>query len=53
MGGLIFDALGRVAVEGETVVEFGYRLTVEQVEGRRITRVRVLETPEHDDEAAE
>ncbi len=46
VGGLIFDALGRVPEAGETVVESGYELTVERVEGRRITRVRVREAPE-------
>lgn len=45
IGGLIFDALGRVPEAGESVVESGYELTVERIEGRRITRVRVQEAP--------
>ena len=43
LGGLIFDALGRVPSVGEELTEGGYLLTVEEVEGRRITRVRVVE----------
>lgn len=42
VGGLIFDSLGHVPEVGEAVVESGYQLMVEQVEGRRITRVRVV-----------
>ena len=41
VGGLIFDALGRVPEAGEVVVAGGYELVVERVQGRRITRVRV------------
>ena len=41
LGGLIFDELGRVPEAGETVRTHGMALTVEAVEGRRITRVRV------------
>jgi len=42
LGGLIFDELGRVPEVGETVTAAGFALTVEAVEGRRITRVRVV-----------
>ena len=45
VGGLIFDALGRVPDEGEDILVAGYQLTVERVEARRITRVRVIEAP--------
>ena len=41
VGGLIFDALGHVPVVGEAVVVAGRRFGVEQVVGRRITRVRI------------
>ena len=41
VGGLIFDALGHVPVVGEAVVVAGRRFAVEQVVGRRITRVRI------------
>jgi CBS domain containing-hemolysin-like protein len=45
VGGLIFDVLGHVPDPGEEIVVAGYKLTVERVEGRRITRVRVIEAP--------
>ena len=41
VGGLIIDALGRVPDAEETLSTGGYLLTVEEVVGRRITRVRV------------
>ncbi|MED5599258.1 MAG: hemolysin family protein [Actinomycetota bacterium] len=41
VGGLIFDALGHVPEVGEAVEVAGRRFGVEQVEGRRITRVRI------------
>ena len=41
VGGLILDALGHVPEVGEAVVVAGRRFGVEQVVGRRITRVRV------------
>ena len=41
VGGLIFDALGHVPEVGEAVEVAGRRFEVEQVEGRRITRVRI------------
>jgi putative hemolysin len=55
VGGLIFDALGHVPEIGESVTSSGFLMTVEAVEGRRITRVRVVRAPEilNDDEARE
>jgi CBS domain containing-hemolysin-like protein len=41
VGGLIYDLLGHVPTEGETVDFDGLRLTAERVQGRRIGRVRV------------
>jgi CBS domain containing-hemolysin-like protein len=41
VGGLLFDALGHVPAVGEGVELAGRRFDVEQVEGRRITRVRI------------
>lgn len=41
VGGLLFDALGHVPVEGETVVVDGYRLRADRVAGRRIDRVYI------------
>ncbi len=40
LGGLVFSRLGRVPAVGDTVEVEGVRLTVEQVTGRRIRKVR-------------
>ena len=47
VGGLVFNLLGHVPVEGETVEVDGHRLVAEKVQGRRIGRVRIakLESP--------
>ena len=42
VGGLVFDLLGHVPVQGETVVVDGLELVAERVEGRRIGRVRIV-----------
>jgi CBS domain containing-hemolysin-like protein len=44
LGGLIFDGLGHVPEVGESITSAGLSLTVEAIEGRRITRVRVVRT---------
>ena len=44
VGGMLFDALGHVPGPGEVVLLGGRSFTVEQVEGRRITRVRISGT---------
>jgi putative hemolysin len=44
VGGLVFDLLGHVPVEGECVEVDGFRLRAEKVQGRRIGRVRVERT---------
>jgi CBS domain containing-hemolysin-like protein len=41
VGGLVFDLLGHVPVQGEAVVVDGLRLIAERVDGNRIGRVRV------------
>ncbi|HZU71871.1 MAG TPA: hemolysin family protein [Acidimicrobiales bacterium] len=41
VGGLVFNLLGHVPVEGESVVADGHRLVAERVQGRRIGRVRI------------
>ncbi len=41
VGGLIFNTLGHVPAEGETLVLDGWELAVERVTGRRIARVMV------------
>ncbi len=42
VGGLVFDLLGHVPVEGETVEANGVRLVAERVRSRRIERVRIV-----------
>jgi putative hemolysin len=46
VGGLVFDLLGHVPSEGETVVVDGHLLRAERVQGRRIGRVRITRSPE-------
>ena len=41
VGGLVFNLLGHVPVEGESVEFDGHRLRAEKVQGRRIGRVRI------------
>ena len=41
VGGLLFNVLGRVPVEGESVEVDGVRLVAERVEGHRIGRIRI------------
>ena len=45
VGGLLFDALGHVPDVGESLDMAGRRFCVEQVIGRRITRVRISSLP--------
>ena len=40
VGGLVFNLLGHVPTEGESIEHDGFRLTAEKVQGRRIGRVR-------------
>jgi CBS domain containing-hemolysin-like protein len=42
VGGLVFDVLGHVPVEGESVDVEGLRLVADRVNGRRIERVRIV-----------
>jgi putative hemolysin len=55
VGGLIFNALGHVPMVGEHVDVDGYRLRVERLQGRRITRVRIapLPSPAREEESDE
>ncbi|HWQ84007.1 MAG TPA: hemolysin family protein [Anaerolineales bacterium] len=46
IGGFIYSRLGRVPMVGETVEEAGLVLTVEQVSGRRIRKVRAHRVPD-------
>jgi CBS domain containing-hemolysin-like protein len=41
VAGLLFNELGHVASEGDTVTVNGFRLRVDKVQGRRISRVRI------------
>jgi CBS domain containing-hemolysin-like protein len=41
LGGFVYAKLGRVPERGDAVEDAGVRLVVEEVEGNRITRVRV------------
>ncbi len=41
VGGLVFDVFGRIPVKGEECEVDGYRLRVEQIHGRRITKVAI------------
>jgi putative hemolysin len=42
IGGLVYSQLGHIPTEGEEVEALGHRLVAEDVEGRRIGRVRIL-----------
>jgi CBS domain containing-hemolysin-like protein len=53
VGGLVLDRFGRIPHDGEAVDVDGYRLRVERVQGRRVTRVRVLEAPARAEDAQE
>ena len=43
VGGLLFNVLGRVPAEGESVEVDGVRLVAERVQGHRIGRIRILQ----------
>jgi CBS domain containing-hemolysin-like protein len=45
VGGLLFNVLGRVPVEGEAAEVDGVRLVAERVQGNRIGRIRVAPLP--------
>jgi CBS domain containing-hemolysin-like protein len=45
VGGLVFNLLGHVPVEGESVEVDGHRLHAERIVGRRIHRVRITPRP--------
>ena len=50
LGGLIMTELGHVPSQGETVLVNGYLLRVEQMDGRRIDRVRITRNPTPDEQ---
>lgn len=41
VGGLVYNLLGHIPTEGESVEAAGHRLVAEKVQGRRIGRVRI------------
>ena len=46
IGGLVYNLLGHVPSEGESVECDGHRLRAEKVQGRRIGRVRIYRAPD-------
>ena len=48
IAGFVFNLLGHVPTEGETVDFDGHRLRAEKVQGRRIGRVRITRLPGDD-----
>ena len=52
IGGFVFNLLGHVPAEGESVDHDGYRLVAEKVQGRRIGRVRIVAAPPTSDDLA-
>ena len=52
VGGLVFNLLGHVPTDGESVAVDGYRLTAEKVQGRRIGRVRIAKAPDEANQAS-
>ncbi|HET6795149.1 MAG TPA: hemolysin family protein, partial [Acidimicrobiales bacterium] len=53
VGGLVFNMLGHVPSEGESVVAEDHRLVAERVQGRRIGRVRISRLQGSEEPAAE
>ena len=45
VGGLLFNELGRIPVEGESVEVDGLTLVAERVEGNRVGRIRIVPRP--------
>jgi CBS domain containing-hemolysin-like protein len=44
LGGFFYSQLGRVPMEGDDLYFDGWRLTVEEVHGRRVGRIRAIKT---------
>jgi putative hemolysin len=45
IGGLLYDRIGHVPTEGESVTLGGWRLTAQRIQGRRIGRVTITPDP--------
>jgi CBS domain containing-hemolysin-like protein len=54
LGGYFYSQEGRVPVEGDALYFDGWRLTVEEVHGRRVGRIRAIkmEKPDENDDAS-
>jgi putative hemolysin len=52
LGGLMYNLLGRVPKQGESVVHTGIRLTAEKVVGRRISKVKLEVLRKDEDKGA-
>ncbi|HNR01414.1 MAG TPA: hemolysin family protein [Anaerolineaceae bacterium] len=50
LGGYFYSQEGRVPVEGDVLIFDGWRLTVEEVHGRRVGRIRALRMEKQDEE---
>jgi len=48
VGGLVYNLLGHIPTEGESVEAAGHRLVAEKVQGRRIGRVRIAPAVERE-----
>jgi CBS domain containing-hemolysin-like protein len=46
LGGFVYSMLGRVPVKGDEITSDGARLVVEEVEGNRINKVRIIKLAE-------
>ena len=53
IGGLVYNLLGHVPTEGESVEYDGHRLRAEKVQGRRIGRVRITRVGEREEHSEE
>ena len=50
VAGFVVEQLGRLPAEGESVTIEGWRLTVDEVDGRRVDRLRATPVPADTDE---
>ena len=49
IGGFVFNTLGHVPAIGDSIEHDGWRLIAEEIEGRRIRRLRIVVAPLDDD----
>lgn len=53
LGGLIMSELGRMPEEKDEIICYGYKFIVEEMDERRIDRVRIEKLPDEEDSSAE